>query len=236
VAFDRRDGRRVVFALYTTTRGFRLARFTLVAGTLGDRAILLDEIPSSGERASGFVRIGSDHRLYVGLDDAGDARRSGDRGSFSGKVLRLNVDGTTPADQRSGSPIYVADMTAPRGAAWLTNGKAWVLDVSGEASTVRPIDDANTVATRYRLPERSEPSAIAVYGLERPSALRDNIFIAAPGARSILRLVPDPADSGRIASTERLQDNSLANVTAMVVGRDGSLYVSTDHALLRLRP
>jgi glucose/arabinose dehydrogenase len=236
LAFDRRDGRRVVFALYTTTRGFRLARFTLVAGTLGDRAILLDEIPSSGERASGFVRIGPDHRLYVGLDDAGDARRSGDRGSFSGKVLRLNVDGTTPADQRSGSPIFVTGMTAPRGAAWLANGKAWVLDVSGETSTVGPIDDADTAARRYRLPERSEPSAIAVYGLERPSAFRDNIFVAAPGAGSILRLVPDPADSGRIASTERLQDKSLADVTAMVVGRDGSLYASTGHSLLRLTP
>ena len=235
VAADGRDGRRVVFALYTTTQGFRLARFTLVAGTLGDRAILLDEIPSSGDRASGFVRIGPDHRLYVGLDDGGESRRSGDRGSFSGKVLRLNMDGTTPADQRSGSPIYVIDMTAPRGAAWLAGGMAWVLDVSGDTSTVRPVDDADA-GLRFRVPDGSDASAIAAYGPEKPAALHGNLFIAAPGVKSILRLRPDAADSRRIASTERLQDDSFAHLTAMLVGPDGSIYATTDHSLLRLTP
>src|SRR5262245_39643548 len=158
MAVDRGQGRRAVFALYTTARGFRLARFTLVAGTLGDRAILLDDIPSSGERTAGFVRIGPDHRLYVGLDDAGDARRSGDRGSFNGKILRLNMDVTTPADQRSGSPVYMADVTAPRGAAWMADGKPWVLDVSGDTDTIRPADDAEPILRRYRLPDRSSAS------------------------------------------------------------------------------
>lgn len=233
LATDRRDGRSIVFALYTTTRGFRLARFTLVAGTLGDRAILLDEIPTSGERASGFVRIGPDRRLYVGLDDAGDVRRSGDRGSFSGKVLRLNVDGTTPADQRSGSPIYVTEVTAPRGATWMANGTAWVLDVSGEKATIQPVADTDA-AVRYRLPDKSDASAIAVYRGEAPAAFRNNIFVAAPGARAILRLRPDASDSKRIAATERLQDDSFAGISAMVIGQDGSIYVSTDHTLLRL--
>ena len=236
MAADRGEGRRSVFVLYTTARGFRLARFTLVAGTLGDRAILLDGIPSSGERASGFVRIGPDRQLYVGLDDGGDANRSGDRGSFSGKVLRLNMDGTTPADQRSGSPIYMTDMTAPRGAAWMANGGAWVLDVKGETDTIRPVDDAEAILRRYRLPDRSDASAIVAYGAERPEALRGNIFIAAPGARAILRLRPDATNSTQIATTERLQDDSFAGITAMVSGPDGSIYVSTGHVLLRLAP
>jgi glucose/arabinose dehydrogenase len=234
VAADVRDGRRVVFALYTTTRGFRLARFTLIAGTLGDRAILLDEIPSSGDRASGFVRIGPDHRLYVGLDDGGESRRAGDRGSFSGKVLRLNPDGTTPPDQRSGSPVYVTDTNAPRGAAWVTNSSVWVLDLSGDAGTVRLVDSSDTATHRYRLPDGNGASAIAVYTPDKPAALHGNLLVASPGARSILRLRPDPADSARIVSSERLQDDSFAHLSAMLVGPDGSIYATTDHSLLRL--
>ena len=103
-----------------------------------------------------------------------------------------------------------------------------------ETDTIRPVDDAEAILRRYRLPDRSDASAIAAYGAERPEALRGNIFVAAPGARSILRLRPDATDRKQIATTERLQDDSFARITAMVSGPDGSIYVSTGHVLLRL--
>ena len=238
IATDPREEQtRSVFALYTTARGFRLARFRLVADTLGDEAILLDEIPASAEGASGFVRIGPDRRVYVGLDDGGDTRRAGDLGSFNGKILRLNADATTPADQSSGSPVYAADMTAPRGAAWTETGAMWVVDAAALSGyLVQPTAPSGTTAPRYRLPAGSDPSAIAVYQSERPGALRGNVFVAAPGERSILRLVPDAGNATKIASTERLRDETFEGVASIAVARDGAIYVCTAHSLIKVTP
>jgi glucose/arabinose dehydrogenase len=234
VATDPQDTHRFVFALYTTARGFRLARFQLVADTLGNRAILLDEIPASVGDPSGFVRIGPDARLYVGLDDSGNARRSGDLGSFSGKILRLNVDGGTPADQSTGSPIYSADMTAPRGAAWTSSGTLWVVDsADGSTALARPIRRPGAGNPRYRLPEGTDPSAVAVYP-EKPGALRGNIFVGARGTGAILRLVPDASDPAKIASTELLYDESFGRPAAVAISSDGAIYVCTSHSLVRL--
>jgi glucose/arabinose dehydrogenase len=227
---------RDVYALYTTPRGFRLVRFRLVGDTLGDRAILLDGIPSADGGASGFVRIGPDSRLFVGLDDAGDSQLSGDRGSFNGKVLRLNTDATTPREQASGSPVFTTDLTAPRGAAWAPDGLMWMVDaVRGSAGTVQAATRLPN-AVRYRLPENSNASAIAVYQAERPGSFRGNVFVALSGERAILRLVPDAGDPGSIASTERLRDESFDRITAIAIASDGAIYVCTSNQLLKLQP
>jgi glucose/arabinose dehydrogenase len=237
IATDSADGQtRHVYALYTTAGGFRLARFQLVRDTLGDRAILLDEIPSEPDGASGFVRIGPDRRMFVGFDDGGEARRSGDLGSFNGKVLRLNTDATTPRDQPSGSPIYAADLTGPRGAAWTSNGNLWVIDAQNASGGALQVATRQADPSRYRLPEGSRPSAIGVYQADRPALLRGNIFVAVGGERTILRLVPSADDPRRIASTERLRDESFDGVTAIAIAPDGAIYLCASHRLLKVQP
>jgi len=237
IAVDLEDGQtRHVYALYTTSRGFRLARFRLVRDTLRDRAILLDEIPSEPAGASGFVRIGPDRRMFVGLDDGGESRRSGDLGSFNGKVLRLNTDATTPRDQPSGSPVYAADLISPRAAAWTTNGTLWVIDgLKGSSGTVQ-VATRQADVSRYRMPDGSNPSAIGAYQADRPAALRGNVFVAVSGEGTILRLVPSADDPRRIASTERLRDESFDGVTAIAIAPDGAIYLCASRRLLKVQP
>src|SRR6185503_6228224 len=85
------DRTRFVFVIYTALSRsgepvFTLARFREVAGTLGDRIVLLDGIraPSSSPRAA--LRFGPDGKLYAALDEARDARRLGDAASMHGKI------------------------------------------------------------------------------------------------------------------------------------------------------
>lgn len=236
IATDPGEQPRAVYALYTSSTGFRLARFRLVGDTLGDRAILLDEIPASPKGASGFVRVGPDGRLYVGFDDGGDARRSGDMGSFNGKILRLNPDATTPGDRSPASPVYAANMTAPRGAGWSAAATLWVVDVSpGVAGSIQAVRPNGEPALRYRLPDRAVPTAIAVFEADKPTAFQGNVFVAA-GDRSLLRLVPDANDRTKIASTERLRDESFDGLVNVAIRNDGAIYLCTARTLLKLTP
>jgi hypothetical protein len=114
---------RHVFAIYAAPSRsgdsmFTLARFREVAGTLGDRAVLLDSVTATAPSASAALRFGPDGKLYAAFDDGGDARRRGDAGSLNGKVLRLNADGTTPGDAGGATPVYAGGYGSPVAIDW----------------------------------------------------------------------------------------------------------------------
>jgi glucose/arabinose dehydrogenase len=236
----------LVYALYTTTTpsgtlGFRLARFRVADDALAERTILLDGVPASPGRTSAALRFGADGMLYAALDDAGDSRRAGDLSSFSGKLLRLSPDGTTPRDQPAATPVTASGLRAPRGLGWNPGtGTLWVLDedAAGRAS-LRAIN-ASQSALRLRAvgPAHvlaSTASSLAFYRTDRIAAFRHNLFVAAGGGRQLLRLRLAPHDSG-VESTERLLDVGAGGVRAIAVGPDGAIYVCSDRALARLVP
>ena len=107
---------------------FTLARFREASDTLGDSAVLLDGVRAAAS-PSAALRFGPDGKLYAAFDDGGDARRRQDAGSLNGKVLRLNADGTTPADARGGTPVYAGGYGSPVAVDW-DPGTAtlWVAD------------------------------------------------------------------------------------------------------------
>ena len=118
---------RYAFAIYTAPSHsgdragepmFTLARFREVSDTLGDRAVLLDEVPASAPSPSAALRFGPDGKLYAAFDDGGDARRRGDAASLNGKVLRLNPDGTTPDDASGATPVYADGYRSPTALDW----------------------------------------------------------------------------------------------------------------------
>lgn len=242
------DRNRFVYVAYTSTAGFRLARFREVGGAFVDRVILLDGIPSLRLDPAAVLRFGPDDKLYLGLDDGGDARRAGDLGSFNGKVLRFNADATTPADQAGGTPVYVLDVNAPRGLDWRSaDGPLWIAQTSGEAAQpgelrgilreapVRAGERRGRVAIRYLLPERVDVAQIAFYRGSLIQAFRGDLLVAA-GEGGLLRVRFDTSDPLKVVSTERLFDGGTASVRAVSIGRDGAIYLSTATALLRVVP
>jgi glucose/arabinose dehydrogenase len=133
------DGARSghVFAIYTTTGRdggltFRLARFRDVNGTLGERAILLDDVPASPVLPRAALTFGPDGKLYAAFDDGGDPRTRLDAASYNGKVVRLNVDGSRPRDQPSA--IYADGVRSPLRLDWSTDGALWIADSRDDGS------------------------------------------------------------------------------------------------------
>jgi glucose/arabinose dehydrogenase len=240
---------RFVYALYTSASRdgapvFRLARFREAGERLGERLVLLDQVPASAARPSGAIGFGPDGNLYAAFDDAGDPRRARQLSSFNGKILRLNADGTTPADQPSSSPVYATDYRSPRGFDWHpVTGALWSLDEAGlgtEELRVVGADDAPSRqnARRVTIPLPSETGALALafYRGALIPAFRGDLLVAAGTGNHLLRMRFDGRDPTRLVSTERLLQNQVTGVSVVGVDGNGAVYFCTDRAVLRLVP
>jgi len=115
IAFDPDfESNRFVYIHYTrqvntdTVRG-RISRFTASrtnpdVAQSGSEFILLDNIPSpvGGRHQGGAIHFGNDGKLYIGSGDGGFGAANYENAqsltSLKGKILRINKDGTIPAD------------------------------------------------------------------------------------------------------------------------------------------
>lgn len=227
-----------VYVLFSTPSGLALARFTVAGDVLVDRAVLLDGLPISDVQPSASIRMGPDGKLYVGLDSRGNLESAGDLGSYSGKVLRLNTDGTTPSDQPGHSPVFGAGLDSPVGLAW--SGDRSMLWIAGRDGSSR--DRLDALATdpsanlsarlRFTLPPGTGPSAIVFYEHEASPDLQGSLLVGAAQANGVLRIGFDEA--GLVAGTEWLLQDELGPVRALAVGADGAIYAVNGHALLRI--
>ena len=250
LAFDPRPpaevAKQFVYALYTTPspsggRVFRLARFREANDTLADRVILLDDIPASPVGAAGSLRFGPDGKLYIALDDGGDPRLAGDMAAFNGKILRMNADGSTPDDQAGATPVFSDPYRSPHGLDWDSRtGTLWIADgeetgstrlsavIKGEGPSRRGV-----VRATYVL-QPTSASALAFYRGSLIAAFQGDLLVAADEGHHILRVRFDPREPGRIATTERLLDDSVGSIRVVAVAEDGTIYFCTGTALARL--
>ena len=91
-----------VFLDYTflkdSNRYSRIVRYRYSLDTLTDPLIILDNIPgSTGHNGSRLV-VSPDGKLMISTGDAQNAANAQRKNSISGKILRLNPDGSIPAD------------------------------------------------------------------------------------------------------------------------------------------
>jgi glucose/arabinose dehydrogenase len=202
-----------------------------VGGTLGEAATLLDKVPASVPQPAAAVRFGPDGRLYVAFEQALDAPSS--EGAFNGRVLRLNPDGTTPRDQRGGSPVFASGARRPRGFDWDPVGALWIVD-GDVLRTERLIGVQPDPAPRAPLVSLALPvpfgAASAVF---HPTG---DLLIGAEIGGYVLRIHFDPANRQRVLGTERLLEGEVDAVRAIAVTPDGSVYVCTNATLMILRP
>ena len=234
---------RFVFAIVASRGTFSLIRLREVAGTFGDRAVLLGGIRAGSEPAAA-LRFGPDARLYAALDDGGEARLVGDAASPNGKILRLNADGTTPDDQAGASPIYAAGSPSPAGLDWQPGtGALWIADGAQggiTAVTAESTGDGKRIrgvaSAPWRLPAALVPTAMAFTRGASVPALAGNLFIASGTGQQLLRIRFDPLDPSRVAATEPLLQDVAGPLVAIAAGPDGAIYFTTADSVWRIVP
>ncbi len=111
-----------VYYTYRNTSGGlsnRVVRLVEQNGKGLDAVTVLDGIPGASIHDGGRLRFGPDGKLYVTTGDAANAPQAQDLRSLAGKILRLNPDGSVPADNPfRGSPIYSYGHRNPQGLDW----------------------------------------------------------------------------------------------------------------------
>jgi glucose/arabinose dehydrogenase len=85
---------------YNSSNGYRekVVRYRYANNALGSPAVIIDNIPAAGIHNGSRLLISPDRKLFITTGDAANSGNAQVTGSPSGKVLRLNLDGSIPAD------------------------------------------------------------------------------------------------------------------------------------------
>ena len=245
---------RLVYVYYTarTSAGpiNRVVRFREVAGTLGERVVLLDGIPGQQIHDGGRLRFGPDGRLYISTGDAADTRLPQDLASLAGKILRINPDGTTPRDNPFSSPVLSLGHRNPQGFDWHpSTGALWSSEhgatgndeinlVEPGANYGWPVIQGAQTRPDMRSPlaffsPSIAPSGASFYTGTQVRGFTNDFFIATLGGSHLLRV---RTSGSQIATQERLLAGMFGRLRDVVTGPDGYLYFCTNNRDGRGRP
>ncbi len=208
----------------------------------GDRGTevqpLLDLLPATaGWHNGGDLAFGPDGKLYVSVGDGHDGSRSQDPSGIGGRILRLNPDGSIPADNPLGpdNPTFALGIRNSFGLCFdPETGDLWETE-NGPTGD----DEINLIepGANYGWPEQLGPGGEPDYAdpvLDFPDtivptgcAVSDGVLFFGEGYGGNLHSMPLPGPGeGIVARFD-------GGITDLELAADGSLWVVTPTALYR---
>lgn len=233
----------VVYIAYTAREpdgGFanRVVRAVETNDRLFNQAVLLQDPVADAPPRTPRLRFGPDGKLYVLF--AAAEQRDAPPGSYAGRMLRVNADGTTPRDNPGATPIV---SSAHRAAAFdwdPVTSQLWLVDRTPDGRDV--LMQGTTVAYAF---DAIVDAADAMFysGAALPS-FRGDLLIAALDGRRIQRVHFDPNAPGRVLATDQLVAGEYGRISDIAAGPDGAIVFCTanstadsaDDRLLRIVP
>jgi glucose/arabinose dehydrogenase len=217
---------RHVFVAYAVRSGDgprpgRIVRFRDVGGTLGEPAVVVDDLPRTGRAP--LVRFGPDGAMYVATDVV-EARDAEDLGALAGKVLRFTVSGATPRDNPFGaSPVFVAGLRGRHDFDWArSSGELWHLEEDAGGVFLRRSRAGGEMTVRV---PGGPIAGMVFHSGASPAAWKGSLLLASPGDECLYRVsgldYPSPKPV-----VERLLANRVGRIVAIASGKDG-LYIAT---------
>jgi len=201
---------------------------------------IFDKIPGSSFTNGGFLKFGPDKKLYVGTGTVSDSSHLPQNiDSLSGKILRLNDDGTIPDDNPfDNSPVYSLGHRNPQGMTWDVDGNLYVAEFGPEKN-----DEINLILAgkNYGWPEEEcsgddafenailcydpsiEPGGILYYSGDRLD-FEFPFILASMRAANLYQL-----DFDEGLSSQKSILSGIGRVRDVVQDSDGSLYVITSN-------
>jgi glucose/arabinose dehydrogenase len=230
------DSPETVYAYFTAAEDNRVVRMPYRGGALGAAEVVVDGIPKAGNHNGGRLAFGPDGKLYVSTGDASRPERAQDLDSLGGKILRLNPDGSIPADNPfDGSPVFSYGHRNVQGLAFDDDGNLWASEfgqntwdelnliqagqnygwpvvegVGGDDRFVDPVAQWST--------DEASPSGIAF--------VRDTVFMAALRGERLWQI---PVQDGTAGSPADFAVGEFGRLRHAEVAPDGSLWVLTNN-------
>ena len=115
-----------VFVAYDYNNGDyyreKIVRFTYNGTTLVNPVTIIDNIHASYIHNGCRLLITPDLKLFITTGDASDQSNPQNKNSLNGKILRLNLDGSIPADNPvAGNPLWTFGNRNPQGLVYANN-------------------------------------------------------------------------------------------------------------------
>jgi glucose/arabinose dehydrogenase len=240
---------------YTAPGGIRVrvVRFHDDGTALSQRKIIIEGLPAAQFHAGCRLRFGPDGKLYVTTGDATTREIAQKLDSLGGKTLRLDTDGTIPADNPfPGSPVFSYGHRNSQGLDWQPGTGLQFQTEHGPSGFDGPGggDEVNIVekgknygwpVVHHRMaregmvsplleftPAIAPSGASFVTGSKLPALKGDFLFACLIGER-LMRVRLDPANSRRVLDTEPLFVREYGRLREVQNGPDGAIYFTTSN-------
>jgi len=247
---------RFVYACYAVEgdagMANKVARLVDRDGRMDLDAIILEQIPSARAHAGCRLRFGPDGKLYVTTGDALNTSSAQQLDSLAGKILRINPDGSVPADNPFlGSPVYSYGHRNPQGIDWQPGSGLLFSTEHGPSGFDGPGggDEINiimpggnygwplvshdetlegTIAPVIQFTPAEAPASVAFYSADTLPMFSGNLFFGALRGEGLVRVVLDENDPASVLAVEKIVSD-VGRVRDVVQGPDGLLYFSTSN-------
>jgi glucose/arabinose dehydrogenase len=229
-----------VYAYYSDARDGRnhLVRIRADGNVGGKPENLLTLLPTeNGWHNGGDLSFGGDGKLYVAVGEGHVPERAQDHASLGGKILRIDEDGSTPADNPFGpdSPVYAIGIRNSFGLCAGPAGDLWATDNGpAEWDELDRIEPAANYGWPLHLGPGEEDGFTPPAFAWREEIVPTGCVAAAGGAvyvgsyRGDLHLVSFPAGRAPVDTVVASFDAGITDVEDSPAGR---LYVATGDAI-----
>ena len=224
-----------IYVYYTGNTSNKISRFTLNQ-KLENETILVDKIPSASIHDGGRLKFGPDGKLYATTGDASQRDLAQDVNSLAGKILRLNKDGTVPADNPFNNYVWSYGHRNPQGITWNTENGIMYASEHGQTRNDEiniivkggnygwPLEEGDNLTGKYKNPLiyytnfTLAPSGMAFF--------QGDLYVAGLRGNQLRQIVLD-GNGQKVVSEAELFTN-LGRIRDVVV-HDGYLYISTSN-------
>jgi len=217
-----------------------VVRYKYTDGILGDRTVIIDNIPGALFHNGGRIAFGPDEMLYIATGDARNQNSAQDTVSLAGKILRVRDDGSIPDDNPFGNAIYSYGHRNPQGLTWDDSGQLWSTE-HGRSGILSGLDELNLIVkgANYGWPDSSGDRVIVgtitpilhsgpdvTWAPASAEYWDGSVFFGGLKGETLYEAV---LEGSEVVELREHYVGEFGRIRTVILGPDGALYLTTSN-------